>query len=132
MNNYEIPYEKPKQPDLPSDGVLADIFDDRLKTLESILSDIAGEIKSRKCLGTIMLDTVDYHICVLRSRLRELETSEFKPVWKKIEQNISELESEKRMHKTRTWQDIAALKKEFRVAFKEYRDILRRFKIIKG
>jgi hypothetical protein len=119
------------------DNLVNLLLEDHLKVLSQILKDVREEMINRIEFKDILIERIDERMCYLMTRLYELDPLLHRPG--KIEGHRNEiiaelegLEREKRDRATEGWRDIAPLKKEFRESYKEFRDVLRRAKIVMG
>lgn len=118
------------------DSALEGLLEEKVRCLSDILQDIERDIKSRATLTSYVLYLISQHYCYLKSKLFELYT------WQigsnrsienrrgRLEQQLDTLNQEKRQELVSTWQDIAALKKEFRTWFKQYTDLAQRVRLL--
>lgn len=117
-------------------GYLKEVLTDKISLLEEILKDLDEQIKDREYLKDSIVKKFDEGICYLRTKLYEIDSWELgknrtiDSRRSKIEQELEQLKSQKRTEARECWRDIALLKKEKREFFKEYRDALRRVKVI--
>ena len=117
-------------------GILNKVFKDKFDTLKITLFDIVYELNNRSALDLTLTKKINEDICRLRTQLFELESYSIgsnQSVDKRrgaLEDKIHELEKELRNQDIKRWQDIVILKKELRTAFREYRDLKRKFVII--
>ena len=117
-------------------GFLKEILTDKISFLKQIIDEIDTQIKDREVLKDTIFDKIDRGICYLQTKLYEIES------WgigrnrnvdarrSQIEKELEALKNQKRNETRESWRDTALLKKEHREFFHEYRNALRRVKVI--
>ena len=117
-------------------GVLESILTEKANYLKEILGEIEGQISDREKLLERIGSKIDSEICYLRTKLYELDNwgvGNNKSVDTRrllFEKEIEALKSQKRIESRESWRDISLLRKEHREFFKEYRNAVRRVKIV--
>lgn len=117
-------------------GFLEEILSDKAEFLKQILGQIDQQITDREMIKESIARKIDKGICYLRTKLYELDT------WQlgknrnidtrraQLDKELEALEAQKRDEARECWRDVALLKKEHREFSKEYRNALRRVKVI--
>jgi len=136
-DSLEHKVEEPAKTKAPTQGgFLTDIITDKISFLRQILNEIDTQINNRETLKDSIVHKIDTGICYLRTKLYEIESWELgrnrniDSRRSNIEQELEALENQKRDETRQSWRDIALLKKEHRQFFHEYRNALRRVKVI--
>jgi len=117
-------------------GFLKEILTDKISFLKQFLSEIDEQIHDRENLKDKILDKIDKGMCYLHTKLYEIETwglgrnKNIDTRRTQIEKELEALKSQKRDETRESWRDISLLKKEHREFFHEYRNALRRVKVI--
>ncbi len=117
-------------------SVLNEILTEKISFLREILGDIDTQIKDRKKLKTSLITKFDEGICYLQSKLYELDSWEHGRSRSvdtrrlQLEKELESLKSQQSDEIRESWRDIALLRKEHRKFFHEYRNALRRVKIV--
>ncbi len=117
-------------------SVLNEILTEKISFLREILGDIDTQIKDREKLKTSLIAKFDEGICYLQSKLYELDAWEHGRSRSvdtrrlQLEKELEALKSQQSDEIRESWRDIALLRKEHRKFFHEYRNALRRVKIV--
>jgi len=139
LSNYlPAPESHEQRPDISSlvddSNLVNTLLEDRLNVLSLLLQDLRSEMVLRITLKDSLIERIDERMCYLTTRFYELDPLQGSRNTEKLRnsviQQLEGLEREKRDRATEGWRDIAVLKKEFRVSYKEFRDVLRRAKIV--
>ena len=127
---------KAKPPQRDEGDFLEEILTEKLTFLREILCDIDRQMHGREALRKDLLERMDYWDAYLGTKLLEIEPwgmGSHKGMDQrrtKLEQEVEALKREKREETRGCWQDIALLKKERRQFYHEYRNALRRMKVL--
>jgi len=135
MMPYTLPLRTPQIPERKSDlneNIAVEFLNDKLLISRWILNDISDEIQGRIEFNDSLIDRIDDSMCELVTRLYQLEPRHDTMKENEILVQLKTLETEKRNRETEMWRDIAALKQELRLAYKEFKGIVSRTKIIYG
>ena len=115
---------------------LEDLLQEKVHSLSDILAQIQKDIQSRSALFENIVYRIYQHYCYLKGKLFELYifpingNRAIEGRRSNLEKQLDALLQEKRKEQVQCWQDIAALKKEFRVWFKQHRDLTQRVKLV--
>jgi hypothetical protein len=136
-DNHAIPYSVPiDAAENPSTDILKDILTDKLSFLRDVIAELKAQIAEREELKKRISDKLDQGHCLLQTYLYELDT------WPRganrsieqrkiaLEREISNLSKEMRSEKVACFRDIALLKRDLRQFQREYRNELRRVKML--
>lgn len=105
-------------------------------SLGDILTDLRADVATRRALSQSILGDVREHSCLVASKLLQLKD------WKlganalvegrrrSLETQLDVLRAEERRELVHCWNDVAALKQEFRKWFKEYSAAWKKMQII--
>lgn len=115
---------------------LENLLADKVKCLGDILADIERDMARRADLSQYVVYLISQHYCYLKTKLFELYTwqlgsnrsIEVRRI--RLEQQLDTLNNERRQELVTAWQDVAALKKEFRTWFKQYCDLAQRVRLV--
>jgi hypothetical protein len=122
--------------DNPSTDILKDILTDKLSFLIDIIAELKAQIAERQELKKRISDKLDQGHCLLQTYLYELDT------WPRganrsieqrkiaLEREIANLGKEMRSEKVACFRDITLLKRDLRQFQREYRNELRRVKML--
>ena len=122
----------------PTDGevVLREILSEKSVTLKDLLEEIGQQIKDRDALRSQTLAKIEENISALNTKVMEIETWHLGQNWNidwrrmNLEKQVELLQQEGRGEARECWRDIAQLRKEHRQLFREYRNALKRMKIV--
>lgn len=115
---------------------LEDLLQDKVRSLSHILKEIQGDIKSRATLFENIVYRIYQHYCYLKAKLFELYifpingNRAIEGRRGSLEKQLDSLKQEKRKEQVQCWQDIVALKKEFRTWLKQYKDLASRVRLV--
>ncbi len=117
-------------------GILEKVFSDKTNTLKSTIKAIFNEIKLREILNSFLLDKIEDDIGkqnIHHEQLENLKSSysfdsfmDVKTKKMKLDENMLELEKEKRKEHLECWRDLTSLKKYLLSALKDYWDLTKR------
>lgn len=139
---YPLPPKAPGQENLlPSESPaerpsLEGLLEQKINALGIILGDVARDISSRQSVSIAFIERLYVQYFYIKAKFFELS---FFPIGgnraiesrrSTLEKQLDALVQEKRQEQVRCWQDIAALKKEFRVWLKQYSDLVSRAEIL--
>ena len=117
---------------------LEGLLEQKADSLKAIMGDVAEDMFSRQSLSKSFIERLYVQYFYLKAKLFELSSF---PIGgnraiegrrSTLEKQLDALLQEKRQEQVRCWQDIAALKKEFRVWMKQYRDLEQRARLVLG
>lgn len=121
-------------------GILQKLFSDKRKILKATVKALLEEIELRENLDTHLLYRIDYDICRQHTSLMHLndmrvhyDFDRFVEVNKhklQLEDNVIELEKEKRKEYLECWRDLMFLKKYLLSALREYWDLVKRREVL--
>jgi len=130
--------EKPEK----DKNVLEKIFSDRTKTQKATVKALLEEIELREKLDSHLLKKIEEEISIQNTHLLNLNNLRInynfdllKDIGKiriQLEDNILELNKEKRKEYLECWRDLMFLKKYLLSAFREYWDLFKRREILSG
>lgn len=115
---------------------LKDVLTEKIRFLREILTEIDNQMKDRETLKEKILIKINKGICYLRTQIYEIDSWGYgnnKSIdlrRSKIEKEVEALKKQKRDELRESWRDIALLRKEHREFFHQYRNALRRVKVI--
>lgn len=121
---------------LKPNNFIDDILLDKITFLRQILDEINTQMKDRDSLKHKIHNKIDYGICYIQTKLYETDpwgignNREIDTRRSKLENELEALKKQKRDEARECWRDISNLKKEHRQFFHEYRNSLRRVKVI--
>ncbi|HUT62496.1 MAG TPA: hypothetical protein VMZ04_00935, partial [Anaerolineae bacterium] len=114
------------------------VFSDKSKTLKSTIKALHDEIKLRETLDSHLLTLINEDICRHHTFLDQLNNLRVHYVWDQykdindfkmqFENNVLDLEKEKRKEYLDCWRDLMFLKKYLLSACKEYWDLTKKSK----
>ncbi len=116
--------------------LLEEILTDKVKFFKQILGEIDSQVKDREQLKTIIIKKLDERMCMLTSKTYEVDSwgmgnnKEMDSRRSKLESEIEAIAKQKTEEEQQSWKDIALLKQEHRQFSQQYRNALRRVKII--
>jgi hypothetical protein len=124
-------------------GILAKVFADKTKTLKAGVKALLQEIKLRESLDSHFLKKIDEEICRQHTEIMNLENVRVqyaspdlsKEIAKKrlqFENNVLELEKEKRAEYLECWRDLMFLKKYLLASLKDYWNLVKRRELLGG
>ncbi len=127
------------QPEKPK-GILEKVFCDKGKTLKGTVKALLNEIQLRETLDSHLLNKIDDEICRQHTDLMQLKTLKvhYSPYLAKdinktkmqLENNVLELEKEKRKEYLECWRDLMFLKKYLLTSLKDYWDLTNKRNIL--
>ena len=130
--------EKPEK----EKGLLEKLFSDKTKTLKATVKALLDEIKLRENLNIHLLNKVGEDICSQHTHLMQIENHkvhysfdmfiEIKKLILQIEDNVLELEKEKRKEYLECWRDLMFLKKYLLSSLKDYWDLTKKKELLEG
>ncbi len=128
--------EKPEK----EKGIIDKIFSDKSKTLKTTVKSLLNEIELHENLDSHLLKKIDEEICRFHTHLMHLGNLkvQYFPDWfidinklkMQFEEDVIELEKEKRKEYLECWRDLMFLKKYLLVAFKEYWDLINKREVL--
>ena len=116
--------------------LLEEILTDKVKFFKQILGEIDSQVKDREQLKTIIIKKLDERMCMLTTKTYEVDSwgmgnnKDMDSRRTKLESEIETLAKQKTEEEQQSWKDIALLKQEHRQFSQQYRNALRRVKII--
>lgn len=119
-----------------SSSSLDALLGDKVACLSNILSQIQQDIESRKNLSHQIAFDIAQNYSYLKNKLFELYTwtlgrsRSIEGRRSSLEKQLDALNQTKRDEQVKSWQDVESLKKEWRIWFKQYCDVVQRIKII--
>lgn len=128
--------EKAKPTPKGEESFLEEILTDKIAFLKEILGDIDRQMEGRESLRKTIQEKIEHGVAFLDTKLLEVDT------WavgknqtidmrrSRIEREVEALKREKREEARECWRDVALLKKERRQFYHEYRNALRRMKVL--
>ena len=124
----------------PKKGILDKVFSDKSKTLKTTVTSLLREIQLREKLDSHLLRKINDEICQSHTHLMHLENIkvqyfsdwfiDINKLKMQHEENVLELEKEKRKEYLECWRDLMFLKKYLLVAFKEYWDLIKKREVL--
>ncbi len=121
-------------------GILEKVFSDKSKTLKATVKALLEEIKLRETLDSHLINKIDDEICRQNTKLMPLKKlkahysfdlyKEINNLKMQMEDNVLELEKEKRKEYLECWRDLMFLKKYLLVALKEYWDLIKKREVL--
>lgn len=137
LSGLEEKVHAPEENDKPKDeNFIKDILTEKIHFLRDILEEIEVQITDRDALKEVILDKVDKGVCYLQTKIYELDNwglghnRDIDLRRSKLEKELETLKKQKRDEERENWRDIALLKKEHREFYRQYREALRRVKVI--
>lgn len=120
-----------KEESEPAEDILGRVFSDKSKTLKATIKALFNEIMLRERLDSFLLYKVNEDICRQHSYLEQVKEftrlnysagflDYFSKAKLKLENNVLDLEQEKRKEYLECWKDLTSLKKELLSALKDY------------
>ena len=116
------------------------VFSDKSKTSKATVKALLSEIELRENLDSHLLEKIYEDICNQHILLEQLNNLKVHYIWDQfidinkikmqIEDNILELEKEKRKEYLECWRDLMFLKKYLHSAFKEYWDLIKKREVL--
>jgi len=123
-------------------GVLENILSDKTKTLKATVKALLDEIKLRETLNIHLLNNIDEDICSQHTHIMQIKNHkvhysfdmfiEIKKLILQIEDNVLELEKEKRKEYLECWRDLMFLKKYLLISLKDYWDMVKKREVLEG
>ena len=117
-------------------GTLEKLFSDKSKTLKATVKALLDEIKLRESLDSHLLSKIDDEICRQHTHLLQLKNlrvhysfdmfREINNLKMQLENNVLELEKEKRKEYLECWRDLMFLKKYLLTSLKDYWDLIKK------
>ena len=117
-------------------GILERVFSDKSKTLKATVKALLNEIELRERLNSHLLYKIDDEICEQHTDLMQLENlkvhyifdrfMEVKNKKNQLEDNVLELEKEKRKEYVECFRDLMFLKKYLLTSLKDYWDLVKK------
>ncbi len=124
----------------PRKGILETVFSDKSKSLKTTCKSLLNEIELRENLDSHLLKKINDEICRFHTHLMHMEKikiqyfpdsfAEVNKIKMQFENEILELEKEKRNEYLECWRDLMFLKKYLLVAFKEYWDLIKKRELL--
>ena len=121
-------------------GILEKVFSDKSKTLKTTVKSLLNEIELRENLDSHLLKKINDEICRFHTHLMHMENikvhyfpelfADVNKIKMQFENEILELEKEKRKEYLECWRDLMFLKKYLLVAFKEYWDLIKKREVL--
>lgn len=118
------------------DNSIGRLFADKVSCLVDILASIDSDASARLKLSASVLVEIERQYCYLKTKLYELDT------WglgvnrnvdsrrSKLEMQLDKLNQETRQERVQAWQNVEDLRKEWRIWFKQYCDLVQRLRIV--
>ncbi|MBT4483586.1 MAG: hypothetical protein HOC71_07905 [Candidatus Latescibacteria bacterium] len=123
-------------------GILEKVFSDKSKTLKTTVKSLLNEIELRENIDSHLLRKINDEICRFHTHLMHIENikvqyfpdsfADVNKIKMQFENEILELEKEKRNEYLECWRDLMFLKKYLLVAFKEYWDVVKKREMLEG
>ena len=123
-------------------GILETVFSDKSTTLKAAVKALLNEIELRENLNLHLLNKIDDEICKKNTQLIPLKKlkahysfelyKEINDLKMHLEDNVLELEKEKRKEYLECWRDLMSLKKYLLIALKDYWDLIKRRKVLEA
>jgi len=124
------------------EGILEKVFSDKSKTLKATVKALLNEIELRENLNLHLLNIIDDETCRQNTQLIPLKRlrahysfelyKEINDLKVHIEDNVLELDKEKRKEYLECWRDLMFLKKYLLVALKDYWDLIKKREVLEG
>ena len=121
-------------------GVVDRLFSDKCKSLKTTFKSLLEEIQLREKLDCHLLLRINQDISWQTQQLGQVNSikghyseewiKEINNLKMKLENNILDLEKEKRKEYLECWRDLMFLKKYLMIAFKEYWDITKKRELL--
>lgn len=121
-------------------GILERVFSNKSKTLKASVKAQFNEVELRETLNSHLLKKIDDEICRQNTYLMRLEDlkSHYLPDVSKavnktkmqLENNVLELEKEKRKEYLECWRDLMFLKKYLLSSLKDYWDLIKKREVL--
>lgn len=137
---YSNPFQRHGYEPAKPGELLETLVSDKVRTRKSTVTALLDEIALRENLNSRLLENIDDTLILERNSLRILEerrdhyiperfaiTSQEKA---RVQDNILELEKEKRQERLECWRDLMLLKKDLMIALKDYWDLVRRRRLL--
>lgn len=112
------------------------LMQEKVRSLSSILADIEHEAGQRQSLSADIIQQIYEHYTYLKSKLFELYifpitgNRALESRRSALEKQLDALKQEDRRERVLCWQDVAALRREFRTWFKQHADLVQRVKLV--
>jgi len=123
-------------------GMLKRIFSEKSKTLKASVKALLNEIELRENLNLHLLNRIDDEVCSQNTQLIPLKRlrahysfelyKEINNLKMQMEDNVLELEQEKRKEYLECWRDLMLLKKYLLVALKDYWDLIKKMEVLES
>jgi len=123
-------------------SVLENMVFDRVKTLKASVNALLEEIGLRTDLNERQFGEIDGEILRLKNRLLQYESLEYqvldgldrakREAKSQAESDVLELKQERRKEELECWRDLMFLKKYLMVSLKDYWELVRRWRVLKG
>lgn len=117
-------------------GILEKVFSDKSKTLKATVKALLNEIELRENLDSHLLNKIDDEICKQHTDLMQLNNlkvdymfdrfMEIKDKKMQLENNVLELEKDKRKEYLECFRDLMFLKKYLLTSLKDYWDLVKK------
>ena len=117
-------------------GLLEKLFSDKSRTLKATVKALLDEIELRESLDSHLLNKANDEICKLHTNLMQLKnlktqysfdlSKEVNKMKMQLENNVLELEKEKRKEYLECWRDLVFLKKYLLSSLKDYWDLIKK------
>lgn len=120
------------------DNSISTLFAGKVSCLVDILAGIDSDASTRVKLSAEVLLEIERQYCYLKTKLYELDTwglgvnQSVESRRSKLEMQLDKLNQETREERIQAWQDVEDLRKERRIWFKQYADLIQRMRIIAG
>jgi hypothetical protein len=125
-----------KEESKKGEGMLERVLSDKTKTLKSTIKALVNEIKLRESLNSHLLNNIDVDICRQHTYMGQVkymkggysieQEREKKKLNSKFENNVLELEKDKRKEYLECWRDLMFMNKYLLSALKDYWDLTKR------
>ena len=117
-------------------GSIGRLFAGKVSCLVDILSAIDSDASARMKLSGSVLVEIERQYCYLKTKLYELDTwgigvnRNVESRRSKLEMQLDKLNQETRQERVQAWKDVEDLRKESRIWFKQYSDLVQRLRIV--
>ena len=121
-------------------SLLGKVFSDKSKTLKATVKALLNEIELRESLDSHLLSKANGEICKLHTNLMQLKnlktqysfdlSKEVNKMKMQLENNVLELEKEKRKEYLECWRDLMFLKKYLLSSLKDYWDLIKKREVL--
>ena len=137
---YSSPFQRREYEHAKPGELLETLVCDKVRTRKSTVTALLEEIALRENLNSQLLEKIDDTLLHERNSLRILEERRDHYVPERfaitcqekarVQDNILDLEKEKRQERLECWRDLMLLKKDLMIALKDYWDLVRRRRLL--